>query len=75
MPPQRKKKEPVKIYTEQYSTEGQRVSADGSQVRMTNGRLFQRTVLPAGDGLDIKKRMEQEEVIDLNQMDFDPDQS
>ncbi len=73
MPPKRKPKPKPVIYTDSYPTEGQSITNDGDAIRMPNGRLFKRTVLPVGKGLDIHKRMEQEAVEDLSQMDYDPD--
>ena len=34
-------------YTENYSTDGQRVTGDGAEVIMSNGVRFKRTVLPS----------------------------
>ena len=34
-------------YPERFSTQGQRVSNDGSEVIMSNGRRFKRTILPS----------------------------
>ncbi len=73
MPPKRKPKPQSVIYTDSYPTEGQSITSNGDAIRMPNGRLFKRTVLPKGEGLDIHKRMEQAEVIDLNQQYYDPD--
>jgi len=43
------KKKPIvsKIYTEGYATEGQRITTDGGEVIMNNGRRFKRIVLPS----------------------------
>ena len=47
MPGPKKKPKDVKHYTEGYATEGQRITGDGSQVVMNNGRRFKRVVLPS----------------------------
>ncbi len=69
MPP--KKKPKPKIYSESYTTEGQKISRDGATIIMQNGRAFRRTVLPAGSGLSIYKQDEIAE--DLTSDDYDPD--
>jgi len=40
-------KKPVKQYKHYYETTTQKVSKDGSEVRMQNGHVFKRTVLPS----------------------------
>ncbi len=47
MPGPKKKPKEVKYYTEGYTTEGQRITEDGSKVIMDNGRHFKRVVLPS----------------------------
>ena len=42
------KPKPVKNqFPERFKTEGQRVSGDGTELVMSNGRRFKRTVLPS----------------------------
>ena len=47
MPGPKKKPPTAKIYSEKYTTEGQRLTHDGSEVIMDNGRRFKRMVLPS----------------------------
>ncbi len=47
MPGPKKKTQDVKHYTEGYSTLGQRITGDGAEVVMNNGRRFKRVVLPS----------------------------
>ena len=47
MPGPKKNPKKVKYYTEGYTTEGQRVTEDGSKVIMDDGRHFKRVVLPS----------------------------
>jgi len=47
MPGPKKKPPTAKIYSEKYTTEGQRLTHDGSEVVMNNGRRFKRMVLPS----------------------------
>ncbi len=47
MPGPKKKSKDVKFYTEGFTTEGQSVTNDGSQVIMNNGQRFKRVVLPS----------------------------
>ena len=63
------KKKLVKLFTEEFTTEGQRVTKDGSEVIMKNGKKFKRTVLPSSayglksldDGLDLLEDLDESE--------------
>ena len=57
------KPKPVKDqYPERFKTEGQRISRDGTEVIMSNGRKFSRTVLPSAAAP--KKVTEADELLD-----------
>jgi hypothetical protein len=47
MPGPKKKPAIAKVYTEGYTTEGQRITTDGAEVIMKNGARFKRVVLPS----------------------------
>ena len=49
-------------YQERFKTEGQRVTGDGSEVIMSNGRRFSRTVLPSAAAP--KKMSEVDDLLD-----------
>ena len=56
-----KKSKPKKLFTKEFKTAGD-VSPDGTTVRMTDGSVFKRTVLPS-------KYSKQENVLDLDGLD------
>ena len=72
MPGPKKKPIAPKTYTEGYTTEGQRLTTDGSEVIMRNGARFKRVVLPsvAEEALkQVKEEMQLDEAFEeLDQM-------
>lgn len=64
MPGPQKKVNREKVYKEDYSTKGQRITNDGSEVIMNNGRRFKRVVLPS---VAVKKAEEIKEEVQLEE--------
>ena len=60
-------KPPTKLFETTYSTNNQTLTSDGNFVRMSDGRLFKRTVLPRGSGLSTTN----EPIVDRNTEEFD----
>ena len=72
MPGPKKKPISPKTYTEGYTTGGQRITNDGAEVIMNNGRRFKRVVLPSvaiKRASEIKEEAQLDEAFDeLDQM-------